>query len=376
MPRRALVSDEAEESRASPSAPPRKKSRASAHGLRARRWCFTYHLQRDPREKGGRLDGAEPQREGEEAGEPRQSAERCDSDKEEESSLSQASRAEENGERVFESASEVGEHFRLLVKQCIYFIAQDEQCPTTKRFHVQGYVRMSCQIPLSTMKKHLPGAHFELCKGDEASNIRYCSKEASRIEGGVPFTFGEVAEQGKRSDIVRAREIIKEGGGMRQVCEEVSSYQATKGAELLLKYIEKGRDFKPEVRWYYGSTGSGKTRAAHDEFPDAWISGKSLKWFEGYDAHQVVIVDDFRKDFCTFHELLRILDRYPFRVETKGGSRQLLAKVIIITCPWEPAVLYSTRQAEDIQQLLRRIDVVKLFGQIVPPPVLFVSRVD
>lgn len=155
---------------------------------------------------------------------------------------------------------------------------------------------------------------------------------------------------------------------MREVAAEASSYQALRGAELLLKYVEKGRDFKPTVRWFHGSTGSGKTRTAFELFPEAWISARGLKWWDGYDAHKAIIVDDFRKDFCTFHELLRILDRYPYRVETKGSSRQLLASEIIITCPWAPDVLYASRSEEDVGQLMRRIDEVRLFGDVVPAP--------
>uniref|UniRef100_UPI0040488E22 hypothetical protein n=1 Tax=Shewanella sp. TaxID=50422 RepID=UPI0040488E22 len=60
-----------------------------------------------------------------------------------------------------------------------------------------------------------------------------------------------------------------------------------------------------------------------------------------------------------FHVLLRLLDRYPYQVETKGGSRQLLAETMIITCPFMPEEMYNGR--EDIKQLLRRIDEIKLF---------------
>ena len=91
-----------------------------------------------------------------------------------------------------------------------------------------------------------------------------------------------------------------------------------------------------------------------------WESGRNLKWWEGYDAHPNVLIDDFRKDFCTFHELLRILDRYPYRIEVKGTSRQLLAKRIIITCPYHPEIIYDTR--EDIGQLLRRITKIVYIG--------------
>lgn len=210
------------------------------------------------------------------------------------------------------------------------------------------------------------GVHCEICRGSEQQCVDYCSKEESRVAG--PWQYGERAQPGKRNDVSRVREIIEEGGGMRGVAREATSYQSIRVAESILKYCEKGRDFETEVRWYSGSTGSGKTRSALEEFPDAWVSGKNLKWFEGYDAHEVVIVDDFRRDFCTFHELLRICDRYPYRVETKGGSRQLLAKVIIFTCPWTIDQLFRERSVEDVGQLKRRVKIEKTFGDVVASP--------
>ena len=69
-----------------------------------------------------------------------------------------------------------------------------------------------------------------------------------------------------------------------------------------------------------------------------------------------------RKDFCKFHELLRYLDRYPVQLETKGGTRQLLARNIVITSCYPPEQLFDTR--EDIQQLIRRIDFIHQFPMI------------
>jgi len=249
----------------------------------------------------------------------------------------------------------------------VYAIWQVELCPTTHRLHCQAYIRYSNAVALSRVIKLLRGqGHMEPCKGDEASNIAYCSKALTKIAG--PWSFGEPAAPGKRKDIDVVRDLVSEGKGMREVLDVCSSYQSAKMAELILKYKEKGRNWHPEVRWYHGSTGGGKTRAAVEEFPDAWMSMKDGAWFEGYDAHEVTIFDDFRKDFCSFATLLRLLDRYPYRVQFKGGSRQLLARVMIITCPWAPDVLYDNRSAEDIGQLIRRISVIKLFGDVVPPP--------
>ena len=80
------------------------------------------------------------------------------------------------------------------------------------------------------------------------------------------------------------------------------------------------------------ASGSGKT----------WCSSGSLKWWQGYDGYENVILDDFRGDFAPLHYMLQVLDRYPFSVEVKGGSRQLLAKRIWITCPYTPEEVYKT----------------------------------
>lgn len=236
----------------------------------------------------------------------------------------------------------------------------------TGRLHVQAYIRFKVAVAVSRVRALVSPGHVELCGGDEAANIAYCSKQETRVLG--PFEFGERARAGKRNDLIFARECVEKGHGMRAIIKEVTSYQAMKAAQLMLVYLEPPRDFKPEVRWYYGSTGSGKTKTAVEEFPGAYMSQRDGKWFDGYDAHEVVILDDFRKSFCAFDVLLRMIDRYGFRIECKGGSRQFLARVIIFTCPWHPEVLYENHPDEAVGQLMRRIDMLRQFGDIVPPP--------
>jgi hypothetical protein len=81
-----------------------------------------------------------------------------------------------------------------------------------------------------------------------------------------------------------------------------------------------------------------------------------------------VIIDDYRCSFCQFNELLRLLDRYPYQAQIKGGTVELIAPNIYITAPKAPAEMWATRTEEDLQQLLRRIDHVREFkvGDIMP----------
>lgn len=250
--------------------------------------------------------------------------------------------------------------------------------------HYHFLLEFSQPVSLSAVVKLFgdgSGVHCEVAKGTFDQAKAYCTKDSDRVPGSAVIEWGVPPAQGKRKDIDRVRDVLRSGGGMRELAEVATSYQSLRSGELLLKFVEPGRSFKPEVHWFHGSTGGGKTRRAFDLFEErrvspsdeAWISGRNLQWWEGYDAHKFVIVDDFRKDFCTFHELLRILDRYPFRVMVKGGSRQLLATVMVFTCPWKPEVLYSSRSDEDIGQLMRRIDHVVLFGDEVAAPVAAVA---
>lgn len=88
------------------------------------------------------------------------------------------------------------------------------------------------------------------------------------------------------------------------------------------------------------------------------------KWWDGYIGQDTVIFDDYRPNLCPFHELLRILDRYPMKVQPKGGSCELSATTFVITTTSRPEVLWHSRTSEQINQLLRRITNVVEFTQM------------
>lgn len=219
--------------------------------------------------------------------------------------------------------------------------------------HLQIYFRMKNAKSFSSVKKLFPTAHIEVAKGNDQQNKTYCSKDGQFKE------YGSVSEQGKRTDLDIIRETIKTTGRMADVVMVATSYQSVKMAEQILKYHEPKRNFKPLVKWYYGKTGVGKSHRAIKEFGDTpfYTTMETARWWDGYDAHKCLLIDDMRKNFTTFNNLLRILDKYAFAVETKGGTRQLLADHIIITSCYSPYDMFDTR--EDINQLIRRIDVIE-----------------
>lgn len=240
-----------------------------------------------------------------------------------------------------------------------YIIYGYETGKEKKTPHLQGYCELTHRMRPRTIKKLGVGferMHIEARKGKQCDAIKYCKKEGNWIEYGTP----KVLKQGARRDLDEVREAARDHG-MKEVATW-ANLQEIRVAEKYLTYCEPKRTWKPYVEWIYGPTGTGKSRYAHDSLPDAYCKSDSSKWWDGYDAHEDVILDDFRGDWMKLAELLTLIDRYERRVEFKGGSRQFLAKRIIITSCVSPKQAYASCTQEKIAQLLRRIDAVIPLG--------------
>jgi hypothetical protein len=235
-------------------------------------------------------------------------------------------------------------------KSAKYLIFGKEKAPKTGTPHLQGYVHFINAKCFSSMKKKIPTIHLEVAKGNDAQNKDYCSKDMIFEE------YGEPTKQGKRTDIDLVKQMIKDGKDLHECYEVATSYQSAKFAQLYHQsHYDNGDREKPTVIWLHGSTGTGKTRWAFDNYPNIQNVSYHNGFFQGLRVkHDAVLIDDFRKDFCKFHYLLKILDRYPMTVNIKGGQLWWKPKVIIITCPYDPETVYDTR--EDVKQLTRRID--------------------
>jgi len=231
-----------------------------------------------------------------------------------------------------------------------YYVFGKEVCPNTGREHWQCFMQLKNRCGLSTVKKIIGDecAHIEQRKGTVQEASDYCKKDGDFVED------GEMTSQGKRTDIDAIKKLVNEGK-LEEAIDASPNYQCMKMAELLYKYKKpKARDV--DVEWWYGESGKGKTRKAFEQYPNAWISGKSGDFWNGYTGQDVIILDDFRRTWCEFRDLLRFLDRYPLYINVKGGYIPAEYTKVIITCPHAPEKLYRDHLGdEDLVQLLRRI---------------------
>jgi len=220
---------------------------------------------------------------------------------------------------------------------CKYGIFGKEVCPTTNRIHLQGFINLIKPTRFNTVKSALCNrAHLENAKGTDIENKNYCEKEGDFFEHGTP------SSQGKRSDLEAVVETLKETqGSMATVAElfpgtfiryhrGIAAYKA-----LVLPPPQRGE--KTELRVYCGIPGAGKSRRATEEATQMAEADASKiyykqrgEWWDGYNQQPYVIIDDFY-GWLKFDELLKIADRYPYRVPIKGGFEVFNSKCIWIT---------------------------------------------
>lgn len=239
--------------------------------------------------------------------------------------------------------------------------------------HLQGYFEFpnNTKVRLSAAQTRvqrlgLMGFHLELAKGTAQQNITYCSKDGDFFQGGDPPR----AHQGKRTDLDVVCDAIKDGDNMVDLIDKFPA-QVVKfrsGLEYLLQTQRERRFFKTEVWWLWGPTGSGKSRWAWDQEPDAYMKCSTHKWWSGYIGQESVIIDDYRPSKeMPFNFILNLFDRYPLSVETKGGMVEFVAKKIFVTSPYSPSMTCDHLEwvgAEQKAQLIRRVDHCVQFPQL------------
>lgn len=251
-----------------------------------------------------------------------------------------------------------------------YWVAGFETCPNTGKQHLQCHLQFWSKKTWYAVANIFSPSHVEFSESPSDS-IPYCKKTGQFQEGGN-YTLPAA-----RADINQVRTWFSEGKDMNYVIDNASNMQQVRFAEAYRAHhqIPRSSALPKHNIWLYGLPGVGKTyrayQLARERYPDSdiYVMGQDHKSWDGYHGQKCVIIDDIRSDF-NFAYLLRILDRYPFRVRRLYGFAELVADMIIVTCPQRPEILYRQQQSdENMLQLTRRLVVVdEVRGNTIPGP--------
>ena len=154
---------------------------------------------------------------------------------------------------------------------------------------------------------------------------------------------------------------VKAGKGIMEIRRvHADAYTRFRGGvDKVVQAHRPQRKWMPRVYWLWGEAGANKSRMAHAVLTGGtYFKPPDSRWFDGYDGHDVLVLNDLRNSTFTFSYLLDLLDRYDFQVQVKGGYTPMLAKVIVIICSKSHADLWAElggTHNENLKQLTRRI---------------------
>lgn len=237
-----------------------------------------------------------------------------------------------------------------LQEEIKYIIYQLEK-GANDTLHLQGYLQLKKRASLQAVKSIIPRAHFERRKGTHEEARNYCTKDETRVEG--PWEYGkQTYKRGQRNDIEEVREAIEQGMSEVEIAKGYFGLwcQNHKAFNRYRQLLCNNRSEKCVVTILVGYTGTGKSYSAYSRYPKAYWK-MANKWWDHYEGQDEVILDDFAGEI-DFQYILRMTDRYPMIVETKGATCQLQATKFIFTSNKKPTEWWP---GVDITPFARRV---------------------
>lgn len=226
------------------------------------------------------------------------------------------------------------------VQEVFKYIVIGEEVGAEGTPHLQGFCVLRMRSYRSALVKIMPRAHLEMAKGTAVEAAAYCKKDGHFVERGE--TPEDAAAVARASAIAGGAMEKARWNAARKAAEEDRLEDIP--SDIFIRYysnlvkVRATHQVVPESMpvldnwWYYGDTGTGKSRFARDENPGYYIKNKN-RWWDGYHGQDVVIIEEWDPEDARFlgSYLKQWADHHPFSAEVKGGSTCIRPKKLIIT---------------------------------------------
>lgn len=251
----------------------------------------------------------------------------------------------------------------------VFMTWQREVAPETGTPHLQGYLVLKPNpknkngYTLKWLKDNIdPFIHWEPRRGTHQQAVDYCNSTGAhegkpRVDG--PWTVGEwsdtagPAKGGKvnGSKIMSVKEDIDKGVNEEELYEKHFGEMLRYGKNFDRYRMAKQSKFRKHHTLgfvYYGPPATGKSHKVRTlteaNFGDSvyylQLDGGERVWWDGYTGQKAVVIEEFHGQMKISY-LLKLLDRYPMSVETKGSMVPFTSEMIFFTSNEHPSEWYG-----------------------------------
>lgn len=268
------------------------------------------------------------------------------------------------------------------IKNIGYYCMCDEIGLKDKTYHTHVFIYRKSPIKFTYLKDNFPQAHIDWCNGTCLQNRDYVRKEGKYLgslkeDTNLKDTFEEFGQcpeehQGKRSDLDTLYEFIKDGMSDAEIIDSDPNYikhiDKIDRCRQLLKAEQYKNIFRElDVQYWYGVTGSGKTRTVMDHwgYENVYRVSDYTHPFDTYKCQDVLILDEFRSDL-KIGLMLNLLDGYPLDLPCRYNNKVACFTKVYIISNVSLDQQYSNMQRDQKdtwQAFLRRIKTVKFFDE-------------
>jgi Putative viral replication protein/RNA helicase len=256
------------------------------------------------------------------------------------------------------SAGEEEKVRELCISDVVQYAVFGREVADSGTPHLQGYIQFMARQRIGTVRRWIPRAHAEIARRP-AEAAAYCKKDGDYSEFGDPELLpASRPRSGVRSLATSRRESLAEsfrlGGPAAAEASDPALYAYV--GHNLVRNVYRAPVSRPDINgiWYYGRPGTGKSKRAWEQYPDAYPKPATTKWWNGYRGEVSCIIDDLSPEGIGLQHLLVWTDRYPWYVETKGGMMPLEVITIVVTSNFTPEEVYPNAAKVSIEALKRR----------------------
>lgn len=256
------------------------------------------------------------------------------------------------------------------MKSIIYWCMADE-IGKNGTYHTHVYMQGRDALRFSSIKKHFPPAHIEICKGTALQNREYLSKSGKwekdeKHETSVEGTFEEwgempVERQGARNDLADLYSMIKQGMSNYEIMEEapdtmlyLDDVDKVRQTVIQEKFKNVRRDVTCTYIW--GDTGTGKTRSVMDKYgyENVFRITDYTHPFDSYKGQDVVVFEEFRSSL-KFGDMLMYTDIYPVELRCRYMNKYACYTKVYIISNVPLSSQYQNLPDESTDALIRRL---------------------